>query len=178
MRKILLITTLLLTSFFNITVFAQNKTEDIEIGSAKVDYTLPYPGILQDHPLYPIKKIRDIFWVFITRDNLKKANVYHLLSDKKAHASLMLTDKGKWGLAVETINEGQQDFTNAIKYYKLAKEQGSSPSPEKILDLKLSTAKHKEIAEFLLKKAPKNDTKIIKSVLEITEKINKQLEGL
>ena len=33
-----------------------------------VDYNLPYPGILPDHPLYPLQKIRDWLLVTFTRD--------------------------------------------------------------------------------------------------------------
>jgi hypothetical protein len=47
--------------------------ENTTIQNQKIDYDLPYPGLLPDHPLYFIKAGRDKITELITRDNIKKA---------------------------------------------------------------------------------------------------------
>lgn len=59
----------------------------------KVVYNLPYPGILPDNPLYFIKAIRDQFLILGTRDNIKKAQLYLLYSDKRFAMAISLVKK-------------------------------------------------------------------------------------
>ena len=180
MKKLLIILLTLLTVFTTVNnpVFGKNKNQEIKIESKKVDYQLPYPGILPDNLLYPVKQFRDFFWIFFTRDNLKKADIYHLVADKKVNAVIMLADKGKWGQAVETYTAAENDFNAAVKYYTLAKQQGSSASQETVLKLKLSNQKHKEIAETLLKNVPENNVNAVRSALKLNKKITSLLDKL
>src|SRR3990167_744470 len=76
-----------------------NYSQQITLTKEKIQYDLPYPGILPDHPLYVFKTTRDKILEFFTRGNIKKAELYLLFSDKRAKMSQELAKKGKSKLA-------------------------------------------------------------------------------
>ncbi len=61
----------------------------------KVEYNLPYPGILPDHPLYFLKQLRDKILDFLITDPVKKAEFYILQADKRLSMGIALTDEKK-----------------------------------------------------------------------------------
>ncbi|MBI3576483.1 hypothetical protein HY086_00365, partial [Candidatus Gottesmanbacteria bacterium] len=61
---------------------------------AKVEYLLPYPGILPDNPLYFLKAARDKIIEFLIADPVRKAEFYILQSDKRLGMTSMLLEKG------------------------------------------------------------------------------------
>ncbi len=74
------------------------------------EYSLPYPGILPDHPLYFLKQLRDKVYDFFTRDPVRKTEFKLLMADKRMNMALMLSEKGNNSLAVDTI-------VDAVAYY-------------------------------------------------------------
>lgn len=141
----------------------------------KVLYTLPYPGLTPDSPLYFLKAARDRIIDVATRDHMKKAELYLLLSDKRASMALTLAQKGKNKLAVTTFSKGEKYFLQIPPLLKDSKSQGVSPSSEFITKLKLSNAKHQEVGEILLKELTNGETESINNALKITEETRKQL---
>lgn len=89
-------------------VFYILNSQSITINQDKVVYNLPYPGILPDNPLYFIKGIRDKILELVTRDNLKKAELYLLFSDKRVAMAESLAQKGKDKQALTIFYEGEQ----------------------------------------------------------------------
>jgi hypothetical protein len=166
--------------FFIITVpsFYLINSQTITIKEKKVVYELPYPGLLPDHPLYFLKATRDKFLEIITRDNVKKAEFYLHLSDKKANAATFLVKKGKNKLAVETIASGEKHASKISDLLTAAKNQGASATPAFIDRVKLSNTKHREIIEQLLKEIPSGDQTDIEEVVKLNEKIRRDLERL
>ena len=81
-RYILLISFVVLVPFVTYFVLGASDTL-VKTPQEKVIYNLPYPGLLPDNPLYITKIMRDKITDFLTRDNLKKAELYLLYSDKK-----------------------------------------------------------------------------------------------
>lgn len=73
----------------------------------KVEYILPYPGILPTHPLYVLKTIRDRIIEFLITDPVRKAEFYILQADKKLNMGVFLTNTGK-------TREAQQAFADAL----------------------------------------------------------------
>ena len=102
-----------------------------------VDYPLPWPGILPDHFLYPVKMIRDRIWFWLTTDSLKKAELLLKFADKRIWAAQMLVDKGKADLGVTTATKAEKYLERAISQTKVAKEKG------------------KDVTAFLEKRKPK-----------------------
>lgn len=144
----------------------------------KILYNLPYPGILPDHPLYIIKAIRDRLLEFGTRDNLKKAELYLLNSDKRFAMAISLAKKGKEKQAIDAASKGEKYFLKIPNLLINAKKQGSGSSSEFVATLKLSNAKHKEILQTFLKELPQGPNVSINGILEINDQIKKSLETL
>jgi len=141
-------------------------------------YNLPYPGILPDNPLYFIKAIRDQVLIFGTRDNVKKAQLYLLLSDKRIAMAVALAKKGKEKQAIDVAGKAEKYFVKIPQLLVDAKKQGSGSSSEFIQTLKLSNAKHKELLNTFLKDLPQGLTDSINEVIRINGQVKKSLETL
>src|SRR5260370_38981843 len=79
---------------FGLPVFAKTATD-----SSKMDYQLPYPGILPDNPLYELNALRDRIYGFLISDPLKKSEFDLLQADKRLAVGISLFNKGKKELA-------------------------------------------------------------------------------
>lgn len=176
-KRILVISLFIFFVFFS-TYFIANFTYSKEPEQKKIDYNLPYPGILPDNPLYPIKNLRDGLLIFFSRDKIKKTELYLLLSDKKIYMSSMLVKAEKWKLAIITAQEAEELFLKISPLLSSSKKQGISPGEDLIKRLKLSNFKHREIINELLKKATKERKEELKSVLKLNEAILKTLSKL
>ena len=78
------------------------------------EYSLPYPGILPDHPLYFLKMLRDRFQLWLTRDILTRAELLLNYADKRIAAALALAEKGKSGLAMTTASKAEKYLEKAV----------------------------------------------------------------
>jgi hypothetical protein len=135
-------------------VHAQLPQKETTIQTEEIEYTLPYAGLLPDSPLYFIKRTRDAFWLFFTRDSGKKAEILLLFADKKIVMAQALSEKGKWKLALETIEASQKDVDKLINAVDLSTKIGSALSEDFLDTVRLSSTKHLEIMEDMLKNAP------------------------
>jgi hypothetical protein len=166
---------LLFFSFF-FTIYIVNFAQTINIKDEKVVYQLPYPGLLPDHPLYPLKTIRDWIVIFFNRESLKKADLYLLNSDKKASMALLLIQKGKYQLAITTLSKGEKYFLKIPPLLKEAKKRGITPSSELIEKLKTANLKHKEVIDEILKEGPKGLLPQIEALYQLNSQVKKELE--
>ena len=154
------------------------QSQQINLNQDKIEYNLPYPGILPDHPLFFFKKVRDKILELTTRDSLKKAELYLLFSDKRIAMAMVLLKNGKDKYALTAFRQGEDYFFKIPKLLEMSKKQGVSASSDFIQRLKLSNAKHKEVGETLLKDLPQGQNETINESLIINEKIKKKLEKL
>lgn len=109
-----------------------------------VDYYLPYPGILPDHPFYWAKMVRDRVQLVLTTKPQAKAEKLLLYADKRLGAAWALIDGQKTVLGVSTL-------TKAEKYLERALEQRSSFADQERLDR--AVRKHREVMGLLKAKA-------------------------
>ena len=133
---------------FPIKSFAQSSAATPS--ATTIDYSLPYPGILPDNPLYFMKALRDrIISIFIS-DPLKKAEFNLLMSDVRLNAAIYLFAKGegKYSLAETTVSKAENYFYNALVKLSEAKQQGMGIND---LTAKLITAskKHQQLIREL-----------------------------
>jgi hypothetical protein len=163
---------------FLFTVYMVNFAQTIEIKEEKVVYQLPYPGLLPDHPLYGVKAVRDWVIIFLSRDPLKKIDLYLLASDKKAAMALALMKKGKYQLAVTTLSKGEKYFLKIPQLLATAKQQGVAPSSEFIQKLKTSNQKHREVIDEILKEGPKGLNPEIEALYKLNSQIKQELSQL
>jgi len=180
-KKTFLLLSFILIVFFSFYLLVvaeegvKTNTEEIKIEAKKIDYVLPYPGILPDHPLYFLKAIRDKLLDFFTRDYIKKAQLYLLFSDKRANMAIGLAKKGKWGLMISTVSKGEKYTLKIIQLLETSKKQGASAESDFILRAKLSNDKHREIIETLLKDVPQGERKGLEEVLNLNKQTKERL---
>lgn len=145
----------------------------------KVNYYLPYPGILPDHFLYPLKMIRDRLLVFLTEDPLKKGQLFLLYADKRLAAGKSLFEKGKVDLGITTITKAEKYLEKALIQEEIARKAGKN-TQEFLEKLYLSSQKHQEIISELSAKSQSEEKKILESFLrypkEVYEETLKRLE--
>ncbi len=103
----------------------------LEVSSASatptsIDYTLPYPGLLPDSPLYKLKTLRDIVIGWFISDPTQKASFDILQSDKRYAGSLMLLDSepNQKSLALDTLSKANNYMEDALKNLVAARSQG------------------------------------------------------
>ena len=140
MKKFLILLIIIGSLFLVQTSFAQVSSQ-----SATIDYTLPYPGILPDNPLYFFKVLRDRIVSFLISDPSKKAEFDLLSADKRLSGSIALFDKGEKDLAEQTVSKGENYFEDGIKKLKISEREGTPIDPNLLTNMELSSKKHKEI---------------------------------
>ena len=161
-------------TFFSISSYSTQTATANE----KVAYQLPYPGILPDHPLYILKVARDRLQDVTTRDPIQKAKLYLLLSDKRAAMAIALVQKGKIKPAISTLSKGEKYFLQIPQLIKTAKQQGGEAPDGLILQLKLSSQKHQEIIDNLLRELPQGELDSLQEIKNINTQIQKDLKSL
>ncbi|MFA5770803.1 MAG: DUF5667 domain-containing protein [Patescibacteria group bacterium] len=176
-RYILLISFIVIVPFVAYFVMGASDTL-VKTPQEKVIYNLPYPGLLPDSPLYITKIIRDRITDFLTRDNLKKAELYLLYSDKRTSMSLVLASKGKNQLAIDTFVKGEKYFFQIPELLRSAKKQGAQAPSSFVETLKLSNAKHKELIEELIKTLPQGLNQSLTQLSDLNQQIHREIESL
>lgn len=176
-RYVLLISLIILVPFITYFVLGASETL-VKTPQEKVIYTLPYPGLLPDSPLYITKIIRDRINDFLTRDNLKKAELYLLNSDKRISMSLVLASKGKNQLAIDTFIKGEKYFLKIPSLLRAAKKQGGQAPSSFVETLKLSNAKHKELIEELIKNLPQGLDQSLTQLSNLNQQVKSEIESL
>lgn len=131
----------------------------------EVDYYLPYPGILPDHFLYPIKMIRDRVLLFFTTDPLKKAELLLLLADKRLGAAKVLIEGGKEELGITTLTKAEKYLERAVSEAKIAREKSKDTS-QFLERLTKAIMKHEEVLVGLKEKTSGSGQSAIEKILE------------
>ena len=110
----------------------------------KVEYYLPYPGVLPDSPLYKVKALRDRISLWLITDPTKKAEKELLLADKRIGAAAALMDGGKDELAVSTATKGEKYLEQAVNRVMVMAGMGRDVK-SLLLIMANATAKHEEM---------------------------------
>jgi hypothetical protein len=166
MKKLLFLIIFTLVIAFPQSSFSQNATTS---GSIKhVNYSLPYPGILPDSPLYFLKAIRDNLISAFVSDPFKKVEYNLLMADKRLASAKYLIDYKKYDLAITTLSKSGNYFDKAIQQATVLKKQGKDV--DGLLD-KLITAsqKHQEVI-FQMTQTTKGETRYNLELLQIRAK--------
>lgn len=141
----------LLANLFSATFVQESLAYDALTPYPKqIEYRLPYPGLLPDHPLYFLKLFRDNVAGFFIRKPLDKAEFDLSQSDKQVSASYLLAtqEQGKADLAQTTFSQAQDYFKEAITQTIAAKKQGTDIL-EMTKKLEESNRKHVQILQAI-----------------------------
>lgn len=111
-----------------------------------VDYTMPYPGLLPDNPLYVLKVFRDKLISFFISDPLKRSSFDVLQADKRLQGAYYLQKKGNSydELVGSTVSKAENYFNSAVGEAKQAKSMGEDDTAQ-VGTLHTALLKHKQI---------------------------------
>lgn len=135
----------------------------------KIEYNLPYPGILPGHPLYKLKMVRDRILSLFISDPVKKAEYNLHMADKRLNAALFLLDKGKTKLAESTISKAEKYLEKSSNGMEQAYNAGRDIT-SLVSKLSLATLKHQEVLTEVLEKVPEEAKAGIQNALKKSEK--------
>lgn len=152
-----------------------NYSDSITVSDKKIVYELPYPGILPDHPLYGIKKIRDSILEIITKTNIDKAKLFLLFSDKQIRMAEFLSKDKKTGLSIESVSNAETYASKIPSLLKKAKQQGDKPIQALVDQVRASNKKHKEIINRLISESQKGSRAKLEEALRLNLNIFREL---
>ncbi len=140
----------------------------------RVDYQLPYPGLLPDNPLYFLKTFRDNIVSILISDTIKRTQFELLQADKHINAGLYLSKNNKSQLASESITKSQAYFQQAIVNLKKARSEGKDTN---LLENRMFQAvkKHKDVLSSLQQKLKPKDQlgrEWTKNVTKLEDQLN------
>lgn len=134
--------------------------------STFIDYKLPYPGrVLPDHPLWPIKVLRDRLWLFVSPSVEKKAELNLLFADKRMVSAKMLFEREKAELAFSTATKAEKYLEKSFEMERKAKERGVDTS-EFLQRYAKAALKHRELIEEMMVIAPEDAKPMLIDVAE------------
>ncbi len=137
----------------------------------EIEYYLPFAGsILPDNVLWPLKALRDWTWVYLIREESKKAEIYLLLADKRLVMTKRLFEKQKYELGVTTLQKAENYLIKSSKMEEVIRTKGGET---KFLSELLAQAslKHLEIINKLIKQAPEDARPILIEVKKIPQEV-------
>lgn len=119
-----------------------------------IDYELIYPGkISPDHPLWPIKVLRDKIWLLLTTDPGKKVDLRILMADKRLGLSEILFKKDKPELALRTLQKAESYLLEAQILESTNGKNGAN-TLESLSKLAKSSLKHRQTIDEIFDIAP------------------------
>jgi hypothetical protein len=143
----------------------------------KVDYVLPYPGILPDNKLYFLKMLRDKIWRLLIVGENKKIDWLVLMGDKRLAAGKVLIDTGLTGLGVTTIIKGEKYLAEAVSLAETAKIRNINVY-DQLEHLRKSILKHREILEEEVERIEGGKQGSLQELIEPLEERYKKINQL
>lgn len=176
-----LIAVILLLSVFSSSVFAQegaSSAGDVTQEQPST-YTLPYPGMLPDNPLYSLKMLRDRIVLFLIADPVKRAEFNLLQADKRLQAGVYLwrEEPEKTELAISTISKGENYFEQAIGDTRQAIAEGKVTDQIQG-DLEQAAKKHTEVLQQVYKEIPSEFRPDVQTLLDRTQQFELSVKSL
>lgn len=142
-----------------------------------VEYFLPYPGLLPDHPLYLLKSFRDRILAILIADPVKRVEFNLLMADKRLNMGIFLSEKGKEQLAESTISQGEEYLLTAVEQFGAL--AGKQQNLEVLTDkLKAAVVKHEAVVTQMKDKASKEYQKGYTASLQTIKTSQEKLQGL
>jgi hypothetical protein len=121
-----------------------------------IEYNFAYHGrVLPDHPLWPVKALRDKVWLIITTNDSRKAELLLLFADKRASSALVLFERGKYELGYETLTKAEKYLEAASNNEEENRKKGINTS-EFLVRLEMASLKHYQNTEKMLEMAPED----------------------
>jgi hypothetical protein len=133
--------------------------QDIDLSEADtdevyIDYYLAYPGrVLPDSPFWSLKALRDKFWLSITTNPTRKAELKLLFADKRLGSSKILFEKGKVEEAVSTLIKAEKYLEDASLEEERLRKEGFD-TKELLYRLTNASLKHYQVMKKIISVVP------------------------
>lgn len=177
MKKAVLLLVLAATIVFlqRVPVFAANS---ISLSDTKVEYDLPYVGMLPDHPLFIFKQIKNKITEILIRDPMRKAEYLLTESDKNINIAKQLAEKGKTGTALTYLTRAENDTSRLLIFLRMSKDRGVSPNDGFLFKIQLSNLKHREIIDTFVKELPQGQESTLMKIIDINTENKATIERM
>ena len=144
----------------------------------KVEYVLPYPGILPTHPLYRLKLIRDWIMERLIVDPLRKAEFYILQADKYLSMAIVFSSRNASDEAAKAAGTAELFMAKAYASALQTKTTGKEV-PGHVFDrIERSTGKHIEVLGELWQIASGSTKTAFGQALEAVKNVQAQIGSL
>lgn len=143
--------------------------QEVENGAReeeRVDYYLPYPGILPDHPLYFLKMVRDRLVLLMTRDPVQRTEKLLLYADKRIGAARVLWEGNQIDLAVTTATKAEKYMEQVVGSLEQLVDTDELAGLTERVDRALR--KHEELLGGMLSRAEGVAAKTLRQSVELT----------
>lgn len=156
-------------------VIQETPENQLETTKTPVEYALPYPGMLPDHPLFFLKRLRDSLMEMLISDPMKKAEFYLLQADKRLAMALAYEEKKQTTSVLSMITE------DANYYKKLTgilseQEKQTVPVPGYLVSkIRSSLQKHIEVMTGFTNRATGQDADRFGSFLQMFSDFGKNV---
>lgn len=145
---------------------------------SSVDYYLPYPGVLPDHFLWPVKVLRDKLWLFVTRDSAKRSDILLLFADKRVGMGRELIRGGKAELGVPTVEKAEQYLQASFEEQEKARASGMDTT-DLLTRLAKASLKHIEEIDNMIMFAPEDAKPVLNKIADMPKSVyEKAVHGL
>lgn len=146
---------ILLLSVMAVTSPERVKPNDVALGptsdESKVEYYLPYPGVLPDSMLYKVKAGRDWVKLAMTWNGEDKGRLELLYADKRINAAQILVDGNKVDLGIVTAVKAENYLQNASN--RVIDLQDTKDEKSLLGDMRKAGLKHREILKQIGQRA-------------------------
>lgn len=117
--------------------------------TSTIDYVLPYPGILPNHPLYFVKELRDRIIELLVVDPVRKAEFYLLQADKWLASGLQFFEKNEDVQAKLIIQKSAERLLKAVTILQAASTSGKPVLSGSLDKFEKAVQKHKQVVSEL-----------------------------
>ncbi len=161
---------------YNQLKIAGEEPVNVKVKITEVDYYLPYPGILPDHPLYWLKMLRDRILLTFTKKPEVKFERLLLYADKRIGAARALIEGGKTELGVSTTDKAEKYLEQALNLFIELTREGKA-TPEMKDTINKASQKHIEVLGSLLDKVSDQSKATIDSAMKKTQVNLEKIKG-
>lgn len=133
--------------FFPLALAQESSPATITPSPTPVEYTLPYPGILPNHPLYIFKQLRDTVLGILIRSPLRRVEYQQLLTDKYMNMGVHLLAQDKDELAIDTFEQAERSLHKTQDYISELPASEANAIGNAKERYKMSLQKHTEVLE-------------------------------
>lgn len=130
---------------------------------------LPDPGILPGNPFYFLKSISEGIGTFLTFGDIKKAERFAFLAEKRLAEADALAEKGDSNRAEKAAEKYQERLAAALDKAEEAKEKGLDVDAI-LAKVSEATLKHQEVLARVFEKVPEQARKGIERAMEASAK--------